>query len=482
MSERTSQGGGTMKTTVKAMLINLDIEQEQILVNLQTLFSSAVRYSYKQLLKGQVKKDIQKTIQCQYKLNSRYASDVIEQARQIKKAQSEILNQQIQNWTKKVETVKKQISKNKKEDKLDGLKVKLKKREKKLKYWQKFIEINTLPKIIFGGKNNFIQRAKGKISSQEFKATRDNRILSRGDITKKGNPNTRIIVEGEKTYLIINTDQYVTHGKLKRYIQVKVELYLPHKPSKKTGLINGRNYRQMILDYITENKAYQVEIIKKNGHFYCHITIEEDAALVITNKHLGILGIDTNPDGLALTQISADGNFKKSIFIGDGRLIDLPKEPRRQLIGLLTKQAVTIAKENNTAVAIENLKFKDDRDLRRKTARKIHQFVYAKFLQSLEREASRQGVEVIKVNPAYTSIIGKYKYQKQFGLTTHQAAAMVIARRAYNFKERLPKAVRNILPKKVKESNKHHWSKWYVANKTILKIRKEGASLDFLVV
>jgi hypothetical protein len=26
----------------------------------------------------------------------------------------------------------------------------------------------------------------------------------------------------------------------------------------------------------------------------------------------------------------------------------------------------------------------------------------------------REGVETIKVNPAYTSIIGRYKYQKQF--------------------------------------------------------------------
>ena len=100
----------------------------------------------------------------------------------------------------------------------------------------------------------------------------------------------------------------------------------------------------------------------------------------------------------------------------------------------------------------------------------------------MEREAIREGVETIKVNPAYTSIIGKYKYQKQFGLTVHQAAAMVIARRGYKFKEILPKAVRKILPKKAKESNRHHWSQWYVANKTILKLRKVGEKPAFSVV
>jgi hypothetical protein len=92
----------------------------------------------------------------------------------------------------------------------------------------------------------------------------------------------------------------------------------------------------------------------------------------------------------------------------------------------------------------------------------------------LEREAIREGVETIKVNPAYTSIIGRYKYQKQFGLSVHQATAMVIARRGYRLKEKLPKSVREILPLKTKESNRHHWSQWNTANKTILKLRKRG--------
>jgi len=470
-----------MKTTVNAVLVNLNSEQESLISHLQTLFSSAVRFAYQRLLEGQEKKDIQKIIQEKYGLNSRYASDAIEQARQLKLSQKELLELQIENWQAKVKRVQKQIEKNKSLKMLPGLHAKLVKREKKLAYWMKFKTAGTLPKVIFGGRKNFQARCKGQLTAEQWQAIRDRRLVSRGDVTKKGNPNTRLVVEENKVYLVINTDQYEEHGKVKRYIQIKAEVYLPYKPSKKTGKINGRNYRQMVLEYLQTGQAYQVELIQKNGHYYCHITIEEPEPEVIFNRYNGLEGIDTNPDGLALTLISKDGNFKESCWLGNGELCNASSKRRRQRIGQIVKEAVAKAKENGVAIVIEDLKFKDNRDVRAKTARKIHQFNYTSLLKGLEREAIRQGVEVIKVNPAYTSIIGRYKYQKQFGLTVHQAAAMVIARRGYRYSEKLPEAVRAILPKKVKESNKHQWSQWYVANKTILKLRKAGVKPAFSV-
>ena len=471
-----------MKTTVNAILINLTPEQEVRISDLQTLFSSAIRFAYQRLLEGVVKKDIQKLIQEKYGLNSRYASDAIEQSRQLKLSQERLLNMHIENWQTKVKAVKKKIARTKQPEQISGLQSKLAKREKKLAYWMKYRDTGTLPKVIFGGKKNFIARCQGKISCEEWKSLRDNRLVSRGDVTKKGNPNTRLVVEDGKACLIINTDQYEAHGKVKRYVQIKVEIYLPYKPSKKTGLINGRNYRQMVLDYIHTNQAYQVEIIHKNSQYYCHITIEEPEPEVVINRYSGLEGIDTNPDGLALTRISKDGNFKESCWLGNGELCNASSKRRKHIIGQIVKQAVAKAKEHGVAIVIEDLKFKDNRDVRAKTARKIHQFSYASLLEGLEREAIREGVEIIKVNPAYSSIIGRYKYQKQFGLTVHQAAAMVIARRGYRYNEKLPKDVRLILPQKIKDTNKHHWSKWYVANRTVLKIRKAGEKPAFSVV
>lgn len=148
-----------MKTTVNAVLINLTPEQEKTINHLQTLFSSATRFAYQRLLQGNKKKDIQKLIQNQYGLNSRYASDAIEQARQLKQSQEKLLNLQIENWQAKIKIVEQQIAKNNQPEKDTGLQAKLNKRKKKLAYWQTFKDQNTLPKIIFGGRKQFIYSA-----------------------------------------------------------------------------------------------------------------------------------------------------------------------------------------------------------------------------------------------------------------------------------------------------------------------------------
>ena len=38
-------------------------------------------------------------------------------------------------------------------------------------------------------------------------------------------------------------------------------------------------------------------------------------------------------------------------------------------------------------------------------------------------------MEIHQVNPAYSSVIGRVKFMERYGLTVHQAAALVLARR-----------------------------------------------------
>ena len=39
------------------------------------------------------------------------------------------------------------------------------------------------------------------------------------------------------------------------------------------------------------------------------------------------------------------------------------------------------------------------------------------------------GIELISVNPAYTSQIGHHKFMKKYGISSHESAALVIGRR-----------------------------------------------------
>jgi hypothetical protein len=60
---------------------------------------------------------------------------------------------------------------------------------------------------------------------------------------------------------------------------------------------------------------------------------------------------------------------------------------------------------------------------------------FSAFGQAIRAACFRAGVEVIAVNPAWTSVIGSVNYAARFGLSVHLAAAVAIARRGLSFRE-----------------------------------------------
>ncbi len=59
-----------------------------------------------------------------------------------------------------------------------------------------------------------------------------------------------------------------------------------------------------------------------------------------------------------------------------------------------------------------------------------------------------KGVEVVEVNPAYTSVIGMLKYAPQLSIDKDVASAYVIGRRALGFREDTPENYENLLKDK----------------------------------
>jgi len=59
-----------------------------------------------------------------------------------------------------------------------------------------------------------------------------------------------------------------------------------------------------------------------------------------------------------------------------------------------------------------------------------------------------KGVEVIEVNPAYTSVIGMLKYAPQLSIDKDIAGAYLIGRRALGFKEDMPENYEKLLKDK----------------------------------
>ena len=66
----------------------------------------------------------------------------------------------------------------------------------------------------------------------------------------------------------------------------------------------------------------------------------------------------------------------------------------------------------------------------------ISSFAYGKVISGIKAAAFRAGVEVIEVNPAYTSVIGAVNHAQIKGISVHQGAAFAIARRGLGLSER----------------------------------------------
>lgn len=488
-----------MKLTARCLLFNPSEEHRKIIHHMMSCFCHAKWFAYKRFEENLCNNTfraqmLDNLVSQKYGLNIRQSKDAIEQARQTIVAQQKLLKQHIEEYAGKVASAERKLKSCKNKASLPGLGSRLEKRQRKLAFYRNHEANHTLPPVLFGGRDNFLHRSRGKISKEEYQAKRNNQFVSRGDRTKKGNPNLRIVMEGEASFLEISTLEYTTSvpcsrmdGTLKKekriYRKIRTPLYIPQKLSKKTGRINGYDYRTRLLCAVFRGDAYQVELQSRNGRIYAHVTFEVEEVVKGYTGHMNTLGIDTNPDGLGLAVIDSKGNLIFHHYLKEPELLTARANRRENLCGEIARQVVLLAKEHQCAVAVENLKFMNDRDVKAKVARKTAQFCYRAILTMLTCACKKEGVEIKSVKPQFTSKIGLYKYCSQYGIPIHNGAAMVIARRSKGFKERVPKLYQCFFKKEPKTDNRcsnrvavlsSEWTNWSQIDKRIKDLLGNG--------
>jgi len=161
----------------------------------------------------------------------------------------------------------------------------------------------------------------------------------------------------------------------------------------------------------------------------------------ITDKRLGAIGLDINSDHLAIVETDRYGNPIASETIPCA-LYGKTQAQSKAIIGDACARAIAIAAKAKKPLVVEELDFqKKKRTLkehRPSHARMLSSFAYSAILQGLRSRAYRTGVQLFSVNPAFTSLLGRTKFAARYGLTTHHAAALCIARRLYRFSSTLP--------------------------------------------
>ena len=162
---------------------------------------------------------------------------------------------------------------------------------------------------------------------------------------------------------------------------------------------------------------------------------------VVTDQRQGVIGIDLNADHLAVAETDASGNYLNAWRTP---LVTYGKNTHQAeaLIGDAVAGVVSYAKEAGKPIVIEKLDFRQKKAVlegeSRKYSRMLSSFSYGKVKAYFLSRGYREGVEVNQVNPAFSSVIGRVKFMERYGLSVHQAAALVLARRLLGCSERIP--------------------------------------------
>jgi len=264
-------------------------------------------------------------------------------------------------------------------------------------------------------------------------------LYSRGDKSREGNLNLRLVNLNNQWHLRVN----LGNGE---YVWAKVIRSAKRKTDKWISFISSLEHAEKTGDWF----PYAVRLKLRNRKIYAQFSREEKFPEVTITKDNGVIGIDINayPFHLALVHAANDGNLAKYERISLDKLLEGSSDKREYLSWQTAHQVVEIAKRERKAIVVENLEKlpKGKRgDGLPKLRRKLQKWVYKGLLQKIEIVARRSGIQVIKVNPAYTSIIGKLKYAPLYNIDKDTAGAYVIARRGLSFKERLPKNYKKLL-------------------------------------
>jgi IS605 OrfB family transposase len=303
--------------------------------------------------------------------------------------------------------------------------------------------------VVFGGRRLFEKLCKNHLSGKareklkkQWRELRQGTLISIGSKADKGNRLMRFEDLNGQLCLRISTGN-------REFIYAKV-LREPSNSKDK-----WLTFMAMLLEsWQTKNYfAYTVELKLRDREVYGSVSFEIPKPEVKYTKENGVIAIDTNasPIHLAMAEVSETGELLSYQTINLHRLLGLSQNSKDHQEWILAHKIVDLAIQKGKAIAVENLKKlkKGMRgDGKAKLRKILRQWNAKKFLQKLKRVAMIKGVEVIEVNPAYTSVIGMLKYAPQMNIDKDIAGAYVIGRRALGFREDTPENYERLLKDK----------------------------------
>ncbi len=322
-------------TGVHALLVFPSEEDRRATLDLMRRFSAATRYAYNRLLEGQTREELKRQdgpLCTLFQLNTRYAGDAVLKAQAL----------------------------------LDSAR-----------------ERGEDPrKVVFGGRKLFDQLKRKHLSGRplkrlrrEWREARQGHLYSRGDRTKGGNLNLRLVIQDGALKLRIGLGDGT-------YAWALVKTSHPN-----LNTLVERAYTSF---------PYNVELSLREGKVYAHITWTKEPIPVVVTKENGVLALDVNSDPyhLALAVVGRDGNLVRHLTFSLEEVDRAPNRGAKELVlWKVAHRVVAVAEEHGVAIATERLKHL--RKTRRGDGsgrafrRKEHRFAYRSLLRKIHSLARK---------------------------------------------------------------------------------------------
>ena len=393
--------------------------------------------------------ELNKLLQERFSVTARTASSAIYEVEEIINSALALIPLNIEKFEARIESKIKLIEKKRKEiAKIHASRKTNTKRLRKLKFHIYNIynsinkirqKIENLEKQLNEKKPNICMGTKklARNDMKAFKQHRDSQINYIGRAKEKqGNTNFQMqyVKKGNFFAMKVRRD----FGKWKD--DRSPERYVYGKCHFKYG---GKQLRDAMRDNIS---PVTVSVIRRNDRYYLFATVavSYDNSAIVTRKEHGVIGIDFNKGFINICETDEKGNIVS---------IEKMKYPfgkagttNAGLTDVISK-VCNKATDTGKSIVAEELSFEKKKRKSKKAVtptekekmRMLHSLPYSRYAKILENLTFNRKIELIKVNPAYTSRTAEQKFCNKMKLNIHNGAAFIIARKGMGIKDSLKK-------------------------------------------
>lgn len=206
------------------------------------------------------------------------------------------------------------------------------------------------------------------------------------------------------------------------------------------GKVYFNHHKDKIISILkNKNSPLSYRIIKKNNRYYlyCTFEIQVDENDFVTRSDYGTIGLDFNKGFVTLSETNKYGHLVQTQFLP--YRFKSGNKTKTDLQGI-ANHVMRLAHQMGKDVCIENLDFKTTKSRTetkqdKKYNEMIHSLAYRQFSDMIENVTYRNKINLIKVNPAWTSWLARQLYCPTMKLNVHVGASYVIARRGQGYED-----------------------------------------------